>query len=423
MSWSLPADVTRRSPRRLRRLPQAPSSASSADGWSEPAGTSAHEPQTPEEPADGAPSSAVDGALRRAADPAVRARAPVLVGLGRMPTHARRRGRGGAGRCCARIRHQPTGIVRNGHRGDVRQRRDAGGRRQHERTRGPVLTALRPRVRKATPPRCLVAHSGSTFPNLRWLAEPRFQIRRRREGEAIPRTDERRSCCGDRAGMHGRRPIGVTVHRRSPRSAAPRAAGRRRDRRSPRRRRPGHDLGLRACPVPGSAAGSRTVARHPRGSVTVRRSSSPPSRSISWALMCSPSPDPPAAGIVDAALQHVVPERGPQAGPLVAHLDDDPVPRPVPADGDRRPRRVPVAVGEQVGDHLGEHRGVAARAQRLASTSTVTGAPADRRSVTSPASTGSTAYSARGGASGARTRATRRRGSCAAGSARTARPA
>ena len=280
---------------RLRRLLQAPSSASSADGWSERAGTSAHEPQTPEEPADGASSSAVDGALRRAADPAVRAWAPVLVGLGRMPAHACRRGRGGAGRCCARNRHQPTDIVRKGHRGDVRQRWDACGRRQHERTRGPVLTALRPRVRKATPPRCLVAHSGSTFPNLRWLAEPRFQIRRRREGEAIPRTDERRSWCGNRAGMHRRRPIGVTVHRRSHRSDRSSSAG--------RTTRPhGHRVGVAPDrPAPGlscagSAAGSRTVATHPCGSVTLRRSSSPPSRSISWALMCSPRPEPPAAG-------------------------------------------------------------------------------------------------------------------------------
>ena len=201
MSWSLLTDVTRRSPRRGCGVSRrAPASASSADGWSEPAGTSAHEPQTPEEPADGAPSSAVDGALRRAADPAVRARAPVLVSLGRMPTHARRRGRGGAGRCCARIQHQPTGIVRNGHRGDVRQRWDAGGRRQDERTRGPVLTVLRPFVRETAPPRYLVAHSGPHLSHLRWLVEPRFQTRRRGEGEAIPRTGERRSCCGDRAG-------------------------------------------------------------------------------------------------------------------------------------------------------------------------------------------------------------------------------
>ncbi len=279
----------------MRRLPQAPSSGSSADGWSEPAEASAHEPQTSEEPADGTPSSAVDGALRRAADPAVRARTPVLMGFGRMPTHARRRGRGGAGRCCARIRHQPTGIVRNGHRRDVRQRRDAGGRRQHERTRGRALTALRPCVRETAPPRYLVAHSGPRLSHLRWLAEPRFQTRRRREGEAIPRTGERRSWCGDRAGMHRRRPIGVTVHRRSHRSDRSSSAG--------RTTRPhGHRVGAAPeRPAPGlscagSAAGSRTVARHPRGSVTVRRSSSPPSRSISWALMCSPRPDPPAAG-------------------------------------------------------------------------------------------------------------------------------
>ena len=201
VSWSLLADVTRRSPRRgcgvSRRHPHQ---RARPTGGRSPAGTSAHETQAPEQPADGAPSSAVDGALRRAADPAVRARAPVLVGLGRMPTHARQRGRGGAGRCCARIRHQPTGIVRNGHRGDVRQRWDAGGRRQHERPRGRVLTALRPCVRESAPPRYLVAHSGPYLSHLQWLVEPRFQTKRRQEGKAIPRTGERRSCCGDRAG-------------------------------------------------------------------------------------------------------------------------------------------------------------------------------------------------------------------------------